>query len=75
MASAPWTRFASSDVESHLVVTKAALLTLQSESELTAETLGAKADVVHRLADVGASIASGSFRPWACWWRPAPCAP
>ncbi|MBW3618003.1 MAG: UbiX family flavin prenyltransferase [Proteobacteria bacterium] len=50
------------EIETHLVVTKAALLTLQSETELTAETLGAKADVVHRLADVGASIASGSFR-------------
>lgn len=50
------------DVETHLVVTKAALLTLQSETDLTAESLAAKAEVTHRLADVGASIASGSFR-------------
>jgi 4-hydroxy-3-polyprenylbenzoate decarboxylase len=49
-------------VESHLVVTRAAALTLQSETDLTPEDLSAKADVVHRLADVGASIASGSFR-------------
>lgn len=49
-------------VESHLVVTKAALLTLSQETELTPEDLTAKASVVHKLGDVGASIASGSFR-------------
>ena len=49
-------------VESHLVVTKAALLTLSQETDLTAEELTAKASVVHKLADVGATIASGSFR-------------
>jgi 4-hydroxy-3-polyprenylbenzoate decarboxylase len=49
-------------VESHLVVTRAAALTLASETELSPEQLSAKASVVHRLADVGASIASGSFR-------------
>lgn len=49
-------------VESHLVVTKAALLTLSQETELSPENLTGRADVVHRLSDVGASIASGSFR-------------
>lgn len=49
-------------VESHLVVTRAAGLTLASETALTPEDLSAKAGVVHRLADVGASIASGSFK-------------
>ena len=49
-------------VESYLVVTKAALLTLSQETDLTADDLSAKAAVTHRLADVGASIASGSFR-------------
>ena len=49
-------------VESHMIVTRAAGLTLASETDLTPEDLTAKADVVHRLADVGASIASGSFR-------------
>jgi len=48
-------------VESHLVVTKAALLTLASETDLVPEALAAKADVNHRLADVGAAVASGSF--------------
>ncbi|MBN9465340.1 UbiX family flavin prenyltransferase [Brevundimonas sp.] len=49
-------------VESHLVVTKAALLTLSQETDLSADELTAKASVAHRLADVGATIASGSFR-------------
>ncbi|MEQ7154477.1 UbiX family flavin prenyltransferase [Brevundimonas aurifodinae] len=49
-------------VESHLVVTRAALLTLSQETDLTPDDLTSKATVVHRLNDVGASIASGSFR-------------
>ena len=49
-------------VESHLVVTKAAALTLASETHVTPEELSAKATVTHRLADIGASIASGSFK-------------
>lgn len=49
-------------VETHLVATKAALLTLAQETDLTVGDLEARADVTHRLADVGASIASGSFR-------------
>lgn len=49
-------------VETHLVVTKAALLTLSQETDLSPEDLTAKASVVHKLADVGATIASGSFK-------------
>ena len=49
-------------VESHLVVTKAALLTLSQETDLSPDELTAKAPVVHKLGDVGATIASGSFR-------------
>lgn len=49
-------------VESHLVVTRAALLTLSQETDLSADDLTGRADVVHKLNDVGASIASGSFR-------------
>ncbi|MGX1587544.1 UbiX family flavin prenyltransferase [Brevundimonas diminuta] len=49
-------------VESHLVVTRAALLTLSQETDLTPDDLTAKADVAHRLNDVGATISSGSFR-------------
>ncbi|WEK56937.1 MAG: UbiX family flavin prenyltransferase [Candidatus Brevundimonas phytovorans] len=49
-------------VESHLVVTKAALLTLSQETDLSPDDLMSKADVTYKLADVGAAIASGSFR-------------
>jgi 4-hydroxy-3-polyprenylbenzoate decarboxylase len=49
-------------VESHLVVSRAALLTLSQETGLTADDLTGRADVTHRLNDVGATIASGSFR-------------
>ncbi len=49
-------------VETHLVVTKAAALTLAQELGMSLADLAAKADVAHKLTDVGASIASGSFR-------------
>ena len=49
-------------VESHLVITRAALLTLSQETDLSPDDLTAQASVVHRLNDVGATIASGSFR-------------
>ena len=49
-------------VESHLVVTRAALLTLSQETDLTPDDLTGRADVTHRINDVGAAIASGSFR-------------
>ena len=49
-------------IETHLVVTKAAALTLSQELGLSPGDLTDKADVVHKFADVGASIASGSFR-------------
>jgi 4-hydroxy-3-polyprenylbenzoate decarboxylase len=49
-------------VESHLVVTRAALLTLSQETDLSVDALSAKATTTHKLADIGATIASGSFR-------------
>lgn len=48
-------------VESHLVVSKAAGLTLAQETTLTLPDLTAKADVSYRIGDVGAAISSGSF--------------
>ena len=48
-------------VATHLVVSRAAALTLAEETGLDLAALSAKADVVHRVGDVGASIASGSF--------------
>ncbi len=49
-------------IETHLVATRAAMLTLAQETDLSPDDLSARADVTHRLADVGATIASGSFR-------------
>ncbi|MGV9662015.1 UbiX family flavin prenyltransferase [Nocardia niigatensis] len=49
-------------VETHLVVTPAGQQTRAYETDLTAADLSAMADVVYRPADIGAAIASGSFR-------------
>jgi 4-hydroxy-3-polyprenylbenzoate decarboxylase len=49
-------------VESHLIVSRAAALTLAQETDLTVADLAAKADITHKVGDVGASVASGSFR-------------
>ena len=49
-------------VESHLVLSKAAALTLSQESRLSVADLNAKAEVVHKVSDITAAIASGSFR-------------
>jgi 4-hydroxy-3-polyprenylbenzoate decarboxylase len=48
-------------LETHLVVSRAAALTLAAETQLTMAELAAKASVVHRAADLAAPIASGSF--------------
>ena len=49
-------------VESHLVVSKSAALTLSQETGLSVADLAERADVVHKVSDIGATIASGSFR-------------
>jgi flavin prenyltransferase len=48
-------------VDTHLVVSRAALLTLAEETTLSPADLAAKARVTHKVGDVGAPIASGSF--------------
>ena len=48
-------------IESHLVVSRAAALTLKAETDLTPADLAAKASVTWRVGDVGAAVASGSF--------------
>jgi 4-hydroxy-3-polyprenylbenzoate decarboxylase len=48
-------------VESHLIFSKAAALTLAQETTLTIAEAQGRADVVHKVGDVGASVASGSF--------------
>ncbi|MEY9893688.1 4-hydroxy-3-polyprenylbenzoate decarboxylase [Catenulispora sp. MAP12-49] len=49
-------------VQTHLVVTPAGQQTRAHETGLTARDLAAMADVSYRPADIGAAIASGSFR-------------
>jgi len=48
--------------ETHLVVTSGARRTIQLETDYTIDQVEALATRVHRLGDVGASIASGSFK-------------
>lgn len=48
-------------VETHLVVSKAAEMTLAYETDLKAKELRELADVYHPQTDIGASISSGSF--------------
>lgn len=49
-------------IESHLVVSKSAILTLTHETELKYADLTDLADVHYSNNDIGAAIASGSFR-------------
>jgi 4-hydroxy-3-polyprenylbenzoate decarboxylase len=49
-------------IESHLVVSRAAELTLSHEAGMNLRTLAAQADHLYPVADVGAAIASGSFQ-------------
>jgi 4-hydroxy-3-polyprenylbenzoate decarboxylase len=50
------------DVETHLVVSAAAEMTRDYETELSSAELRALASHSHKISDVGSSIASGSFR-------------
>lgn len=50
------------DVESHLVMSKSAQLTLTHESDLSIGDVKALADVNYANSDIGAAISSGSFR-------------
>ncbi len=49
-------------VETHLVMSRAAELTLAYESDLKVADVHALADHVHGVGDMGAAISSGSFR-------------
>lgn len=50
------------DIETHLVMSKAAKMTLQVETPHSVKEVEEMADVAHDINNVGASIASGSFR-------------
>ncbi len=49
-------------VESHLVMTKPAEMTIGYETKLTPKQVAAKADHRYAVGDIGAPISSGSFR-------------
>ena len=49
-------------VESHLVVTKAAEMTIALETDLKPRAVAAKADFSYAPGDIGAPIASGTFK-------------
>src|ERR1700676_5671146 len=49
-------------VESHLVMSRSAELTLSLETGLKPADLRARADVVHAVGDLAAPISSGSFQ-------------
>lgn len=50
------------DVETHLILSPAAIRTATEELDIGAEEIRALADKVHSFRDVGASISSGSYK-------------
>jgi 4-hydroxy-3-polyprenylbenzoate decarboxylase len=50
------------DIEAHVIISKAAHLTLSSECNMQAASVARLADVVHAPSNIGAAISSGSFR-------------
>lgn len=49
-------------IESHLVMSKSAEMTIAYETDMKAVDVKAMADVVYPIGDIGAAISSGSFR-------------
>ena len=52
----------NSDIETYLVMSESARLTLSSELDLTVKDVEALATEVHHIKNIGATIASGSFK-------------
>lgn len=55
-------QLAALGVEAHLVISKAAALSLDAETDMSLSEVQALAAQVHKVSDIGATIASGSFR-------------
>jgi len=51
----------SSNIETHLIMSQAARLTIREETDWGIEQVNSLADVVHPITDIGATLASGSF--------------
>jgi len=52
------------DVETHVIVSRAAHQTLALETDLTADDVEGLADCAHSHSDIGAAVSSGSFRTY-----------
>jgi flavin prenyltransferase len=52
----------TANIETHLVMSRSAKITLTQETDLGVAEVSALADVVHQADNIGASISSGSFR-------------
>jgi 4-hydroxy-3-polyprenylbenzoate decarboxylase len=50
------------EIETHLVISRSAKITVTQEMDLGMTDVSALADVVHQVENVGASISSGSFK-------------
>ncbi|WP_025917056.1 UbiX family flavin prenyltransferase [Herminiimonas sp. CN] len=50
------------EVQTHLLLSEAGAINLHQELDLSRKQVGALADVVHNVRDIGAPIASGSFQ-------------
>ena len=49
-------------IETHLVISRSAALTIAHETELSISEVQARASQVYKVSEIGAAIASGSFR-------------
>ena len=52
----------TSGIETHLVISRSAKITLTQEMDIGVAEVSALASVIHQVDNIGASIASGSFR-------------
>ena len=50
------------DIPAHLVISDAGVRTLNLETDLTLDDIKALADVTYNIKDIGAAVASGSFK-------------
>ncbi|MGZ5867628.1 MAG: UbiX family flavin prenyltransferase, partial [Xanthobacteraceae bacterium] len=55
-------RLKGKDIETHLIMSKSAEMTLAYETNLKPKDVKALASVTHPIGDIGAAISSGSFR-------------
>ena len=52
----------NTEIETHIVMTKGAVETIKQETKLSVDDVKALADVVYDLDNIGAAIASGTFK-------------